>query len=443
MKIMSTFQPIRQRGLATLAVTLILVFIATIAVLYASRNAFIFQKSSSNQYQYLKSFEAAEAGANELAAQVEADLALLSDSNTSNDGSTIILQKSTAASGSGSCFSNLGQQPYEFKAPYAASGNTKLFAADRYFTQRVALLDSTGLSDPNLAYRARASIEGSKVNIYSEGCADESVATPTSNSPACADGSQPKALIRRSAQLTGGITYGGSALTTKDYFDMRGSITVDKPNPAAPAPACAVLVGDSYTFGGTQSLSAGSLEQNTGLNALSEADFFSKIFGGETKASLKAKADAGATASPPTAIVVTDGSCPSSVASTVKLVWYEGNLSSNCTIGGGKTVIVNGNITASVTVTGFLYGQNVLLNGAAQVIGAAAFGGYVDAAALGTLLPTYIGTNVTNGKTDGDNPSLSTTHAAQGALHVTYDPSAIHPPTDITANSATGSWIDF
>lgn len=55
-------QPLRQRGAAALTVTLLLLFVLTLVVGFASRNLLFEQRSSANQARSTQAFEAAEAG---------------------------------------------------------------------------------------------------------------------------------------------------------------------------------------------------------------------------------------------------------------------------------------------------------------------------------------------------------------------------------------------
>lgn len=69
----------RQRGAAALVITLVLFFVMLIAAAYVNRNLVFEQRSSANQYRATQAFEAAEAGLEWAAAQLNSDQRIGSD----------------------------------------------------------------------------------------------------------------------------------------------------------------------------------------------------------------------------------------------------------------------------------------------------------------------------------------------------------------------------
>ncbi|AOX99659.1 pilus assembly PilX N-terminal domain-containing protein [Jeongeupia sp. USM3] len=418
---MADYRMHRQAGLATLAVTLILVFIATTAALYANKNAFVFQKSSANHYQHLKAFEAAEAGANELAARLQADVALLTDNVPGNDGNTVLLQKA-ASSGGARCANGAIDSAYIFKSSYSnyvagvsPASDRYRFAAGRYFSNALPLLTASAGVNPGLAYRAQAFLDGGTVSIVSEGCADDATATPSITAPACANDG-PKAQVRTQIKLPAMINTGNNALINKGYMDIFGAVHV-APDAGAPTPNCDVVTGGTLTHTGSAGYQQTSVPEIAGL---SSDNFFKMIFGAD-KAAVKANAS----------VVTPTTGCPAIAAGT-SVLWIEGNwtLTSGCTLSTGNplVVIVNGNLTQNggeLQVTGFLYAQNVNRNTQITVNGAAAFDGNMDG-----LIP--------NGPADGN-----ATHAAYGSTAIYYNPDKFKVAPLTQGSGVAGSWVDF
>lgn len=440
----------KQQGIAALSVTLLLVFIATVAALYANRNSFILQKTSVNYYQQAKALEAAEAGANEFVNRIIQDMDILSDADPTNDNTTVILTNTLPTGGT--CAGQLGAVPYAFRAAYVDSSNPLVFANGRYFSNRVDWISTPAGTTADQAYRVRASLQNGRIDMISEGCADDAVANPSITAPSCSNSDQPKATVRRSIAVTGGVTIGGSALLVKTYMDARGSITIDKPDPSKPDPQCAILSGESYSFGGVQQFWGVPTAQLNSLATMSENDFFKSVFGGTSIEDMRVEAqcDNCGTGGADTSLYITDGSCPASIPSSVKLIWYEGDITVACNFaakapGQNLNVIVNGNVkqNANITMDGLFYAKNVYQNGQVKVQGQAAIAGHWDIAAPGTTLTNYIGQPVVNGKTDATNPALSTTHSGLGSVHVTFDRSKITPPKDPSTTVSSSSWIDF
>ncbi|MBM5575156.1 pilus assembly PilX N-terminal domain-containing protein [Deefgea sp. CFH1-16] len=81
----------KQNGVVALTTTIIILFIATLGVLYANKASFLFQKKSNNNYQYDMALQAAEYGITEIMPILANDMALLKANP--DDSSTVFLEK--------------------------------------------------------------------------------------------------------------------------------------------------------------------------------------------------------------------------------------------------------------------------------------------------------------------------------------------------------------
>ncbi|MBM5570293.1 MULTISPECIES: pilus assembly PilX family protein [Deefgea] len=422
---------IKQNGIATLAVTLILVLIATVATLYANRQAFIFQKTSANYYANNKAFEAAEAGANEFAARIQSDLNIISTGGT---GTEIITP--TVATGATACRDNFFNA-YSFVSDFADSTSPNQFASDRYFSKR---LKENGAPDSlGLGFRVRAVMNGLSMTITSTGCADDSTATPSNTAPACVTAGQPTATVSVVLPLKGRFNPNKAGFSVKGYADSRGSITSNNSNPPTTG-FCPIVSGDSFTRNGATD---GTITPYSDIAALTQDQYFEMYFG-SPKSEVKAAATAAGT-------VFNSSGCPT-VTGNPLTVWIEGDFNpGSCTIS-AKNVIVNGNIignSLNLQVNGLLYANNLYSkSGTISVLGALAIAGDLDAAALGQTFSNFDGTqpNAVNGKTDATNGALFSTHSMNGSTHVVYDPTKLGnpiPPGGSASQFKAGLWRDF
>ncbi|MCB5195934.1 PilX N-terminal domain-containing pilus assembly protein [Deefgea salmonis] len=421
----------KQTGIATLAVTIILILIASIATLYANRQAFVFQKTSANYYANSKAFEAAEAGANEFAARV------LSDLNKISTGTgTVELIQQTTASGPGACLTNFFNA-YKFTAPYADTANPNQFANDRFFSKRINTL---GVADAlGLGYQVTARMSGLNMTITSTGCADDSTTSPSNTAPACTTAGQPRATVTVTLPLKGVFNPSKSAFSIKGYADAFGAIST-LPASGQPAAACPIMSGDSFTHAGSVDA---TITPFASIAALTPDQYFESFFGAP-KSTIKAAATAAGTAYP-------GGSCPIVPSPPPLTIWIDGdlNLTGACTLK-ANNIIVNGNINAGahpLNATGLLYGNNFYTKAAQVIYGAVALAGNLDVAALNQPLANSSGVISNNGKQDGVMATgLGPTHAAFGTISVYYDPSKLKdpsPPGGTGSQFKAGLWHDF
>ncbi|WP_148715143.1 pilus assembly PilX family protein [Chitinolyticbacter meiyuanensis] len=410
----------RQNGAAALFVTLILVAIATIATMYANRSAYLFQKSSVNQYQYNMALGAAEAGMNAFIAQLEADLQQI---ETSTTPATTLIQSSSGGSSS-SCAPGSASSSFAFKNSYAAT-NDQVFDSDKYYTGLYSLV-GTAISgvNPGLGYRVQARFDGGVLSVISEGCAGN---TETGNN--ICSGDVARAKVRRQLKVTGGFAIGDTAITVGNYADAWGAAHITA-NAGRPLPSCSVLYGDSYAYGGSQNYQcktgACPPEKNTALST----NLFSSLFNGQTKQQIKQVAGSN----------VFTG-CPPATSYSNKVVWIEGDLSSSCAISGTDMVIViNGAIRGQLQTTGssFVYTNNVYGTGSFDITGSIAIEDSWDVAPLGQII-----SGSANGKMDSNDPFKAPTHAFSGTQKITYE--KVGPPDSLKKkiNSDSKSWVDF
>lgn len=422
---------IKQNGIATLAVTLILVLIATVATLYANRQAFVFQKTSANYYANSKAFEAAEAGANEFAARV------LSDLNKISTGTgTVELIQAYVATGANACHDNFFNA-YSFTPAFADSTVPQNFASNRFFSNRIS---GNGAPDAlGLGYRVTATMSGLNMVITSTGCADDNTTAPTNSAPACVTAGQPTAKVTMTLPLKGRFNPNKAGFSVKGYADSRGSITSNDSNPATPG-WCAIVSGDSFTRNGATD---GAITPFSDIKNLTQDQYFEMYFG-SPKSVIKAAATAAGT-------VYNTGTCPT-ITGNPLTVWIEGDFNpGSCNIS-AKNVIVNGNIignSLNLQVQGLLYANNLYSkSGNISVLGALAIAGDLDAAPLGQTFANNNGTqpNAVNGKADAAIGDLFFTHSMNGSTHVTYDPTKLgdpNPPGGIASQFKAGLWHDF
>lgn len=421
----------KQNGIATLVVTIILVLIATVATLYANRQAFIFQKTSANYYANSKAFEAAEAGANEFAARVLSDLNKISTAT-----GTVEIIKVAVATGTTACHDNFFNA-YSFHSDFADTTTPQNFATDRYFSNRIS---GNGAPDAlGLGYRVTAKMSGLNMVITSTGCADDSTTAPTNSAPACVTAGQPTATVTVTLPLKGRFNPNNAGFSIKGYADARGSLTSNDSNPATPG-WCAIVSGDSFTRDG---VTDGTITPYSDIKNLTPDQYFEMYFG-SPKSVIKAAAAAAGT-------VFNTGACPT-VTGNPLTVWIEGDFNPGACNISAKNVIVNGNITGStlnLKVQGLLYANNLYSqSGTISVLGAFALAGDLDAAPLGQVFSNFDNTqpNAVNSKTDALLSDRATTHSLNGSTHVTYDPTKLgdpNPPSGIASQFKAGSWHDF
>ncbi|UXY14225.1 pilus assembly PilX N-terminal domain-containing protein [Chitiniphilus purpureus] len=409
----------RQRGAAALFVTLMLVAIATIATLYANRSAYLFQRSSVNQYQYNLALGAAEAGMNAFIAQVEADFQNI------NTTSTTIIEKDTGAGGATSCLPGSGASNVKFRNAYATANNQR-FDGTKYFTGTYDLVSSPASGvNPALAYRVQGRLDGGVMSIISEGCMGN-----TGSGHNTCSGEVPRAKVRRQVKISGGISLGDTAVTIGNYGDTWQSIHVTATT-AAKYPTCAVMYANSFEDYGSTSYQckAGTCDPEDPEPSLA-SNLFTKIFG-KSKSEIKTAAGAN----------VYTG-CPPTGTYTSKIIWLEGDVTGTCTINATNSfIVINGAlkpVNFNVVGSGFVYANNVYGEGTIDIMGSIAVESTWDVAPEGQV----IGSNA-NTRFDAANGSLAPTHAYKGSTKVTYekvDGSGILPPE---LNSASKSWADF
>ncbi|STQ90521.1 pilus assembly PilX family protein [Iodobacter fluviatilis] len=436
--------PIYQQGIAALAVTLILTLIATIFVLSANKNSYIFQKASVNHYQQTQAFEAAEAGAQATLLQMRRDIEAI-NANPNYDG--IILKKIQSAPPPAPGTNNCGwdtvivnSDSYDYSEQFKK--NNYLFSK-----KTVSLFQKIGSLEINADNTAwRSSVDLKNGIVSSEGCADES----SDQSPFCADArsDQTAAVVRRGFDIPRKAEFNPKkiALTIKGYVDMSGSMTLD-PNSGQPKPLCNVSSGGEFGYWGAP-LSPDSTH-NTPLSALSNAQLFSAVFG-MSPAEFKQQA---------TQINPTDSSgIVSSCPAATGLIWINGDFipPKNCAIGSSyprfapAIVVVGGTGSNALTAGGTggnMVSDSLLINGMLftnhfsgniQVLGAMAVNGNIEGALNGIF-----------DNTPGDcvyglcaqKPGTGST----GSINVAYDERMFigaNAGGNLSGNKL-GSWHDF
>ncbi|MEN9657004.1 MAG: hypothetical protein RL571_469 [Pseudomonadota bacterium] len=432
-----------EKGVAALAVTLILTLIATLFVLSTNKNSYLFQKTSVNHYQQTQAFEAAEAGAQATLLQMRKDLEAI-NANPNYDG--VILKKSKsnlAVPSANNCgwddVSNNGDS-YEYSEQFKISNQVFSNKTISLFQK----LDNQTINADNTAWRSTVDLANGIVS--SEGCVD--VSTP--RGPFCADiaNDQTAAVVRRGFDLPHTARFNPKkiALTVKGHVDMSGSISLD-PNSGQPKPACNVSTGGDFDYWGAP-LSPDSIN-NTPLAKLSHLALFNAFFG-MSPADFKAQASL---YHPPLGSdTVTE--CPKATG----LIWINGNFTppAGCEIGSSyprfapAIVIVGGNaanaltangpggntISNSTLINGMLYTHH--FNGSLHVLGAMVVNGDIDGVK-----------NEVFDSRSGDCLYGACAHkpgsGSQGSINVAYDERMF-----IGANSGgnlsgnkLGSWHDF
>ncbi|WP_293935880.1 pilus assembly PilX N-terminal domain-containing protein [Iodobacter sp.] len=432
-----------EKGIAALAVTLILTLIATIFVLSTNKNSYLFQKTSVNHYQQTQAFEAAEAGAQATLLQMRKDIEAI-NSNSNYDG--LILKKSTstiAAPNAKNCgwddISNNGDS-YEHSEQFKR--NNQVFSNKT--TSLFQKLDAQSINTDSTAWRSTVDLANGIVS--SEGCVD----VKSTKGPFCADiaDDQTAAVVRRGFDLPRTAIFNPKkiALTVKGHIDMSGSMSLD-PNSGQPKPACNVSTGGDFAYWGAP-LTPDSTN-NTPLAKLSHLQLFNALFG-MSPADFKAQASQ---YNPPLGSdTVTE--CPKAAG----LIWINGNFTppSNCEIGSSyphfapAIVVVGGSAANALTANGpggNTVSDSTLINGmlftnhlygSLQILGAMAVNGDIE--------------GVKNGVFDsrsGDCLYGACAHnpgsGSLGSINVAYDERMF-----IGANSGgnlsgnkLGSWHDF
>nr|WP_314899498.1 pilus assembly PilX N-terminal domain-containing protein [uncultured Deefgea sp.] len=480
--------PNQQKGVAALFVTIMILLIATLGSLYASRNSYIAQKNATSLYQYDAALQAAEAGIVDLVPIIKNDLKILS----TGVGTTTLLDKAPAVAAT-SC----NPDP-------SAGGSYTL--KKTFLAKNITLINSTraGNNEPGLAYRIGLNITGSTLTATSVGCTSNSVTGTGSN--VCSNSGTSKALVRNRIELGGSVTPPASALATRGHIDSKVSLVIQYPN--AIKAMCGVLYGDggssspqcdptnalynpandpdnkfclNFTKPKCASNACGEgmyipdagtgtnfTKKDTTLFTMTADDFFKANMGNRSREEMKSIAKSSGS------FVDASGGCTQIAAAIVAaktsatpLLWIEGDLTcaTTATFPRDTSVIVNGNITSALNINNaFIYVKNVFQLGSINVTdGSVVVEDVWDALPLGDIVNIPLEPNLTVPNTDplwntynyrnsrndalwGKPPdtyeNMKTKMSANGALNITYK--AIKPELPPSAeNGASGKWIDY
>ncbi|WP_348944494.1 hypothetical protein ABHF33_13835 [Chitinibacter sp. FCG-7] len=481
----------KQKGVAALTVTTIILFIATIAIMYSNKASFVFQKNSSNNYQYDMALQAAEYGITDIMPILNNDLALLNDADTSNDGSTVFLEKNPVIAAGASCKADpSSSSPYSIKQSHQA--------------KNIPLISSITNVAPGLAYNVLLQATGGKITAISTGCAGNTKAD--NDTGICAEDGNSNAIVRRVVDLGASLTPAKSAISARGYIDIDTTLTVDLNAGETAKANCGILFGtggkdktdspnncDATTSGKwnpendpqfclstTQTNSNANnngflqirptdsnktTEFDSSLASTSADDFFASYFAGKTKSEIKAEAAQNG-------MVISPARCPTAAEVTTirnaatKILWLEGDLSlaTACVSlydSTGSTpiaMVINGNLTGPnplsmqqfSAMNTFLYVKNVFLSTPVKITnGSIAIEENWDIDALGVIIKDAgnnpVGSNA-GANTMKDalsmNPQDSWNKTARGAIHIQYKPISVQISKP-SSDKKPDNWIDY
>ncbi len=300
-----------QRGAASLAVTLLLLFSVTLAVFFANRSLIFEQKTSANQLRATVAFEAAEAGLEWAIAQINDPPVLQAAPScapaTSNFSTSVSFRERYIVPTAGTNATPNGSfvPPADSRAACSIAANGALTCA----CPNPGTAPVLGAADrPRFMVEFRAAAgDPLAVEIVSRGC--------TSSDPFCSDAGTARAdaisVSRVSLKLV--PTFGNApaaALTTGSATVTSGNLSVV--NTDIPSNGITINAGTTVNQGGGTNVatipgtppSASILDNDYSLSALTSADatgdlFFQSFFG---KSIAAYKAD-------PRTVVVTAANC--------------------------------------------------------------------------------------------------------------------------------------
>lgn len=375
----------KQRGAATLVVTLVLMFAMTLAAYFLNRNMALEQRLAANQVQAAQAFEAAEAGLEWATAQLNNPQKLGADCQASNAASA----KGFRASRVGFDASTGMYTPRSWnqaavvmplqavcvRNPAQASGWDCSCPTSGHPNVVTAAANANGAAPAFVVTLMPTALPG-QLRVVAQGCA--------SHAGACKPGSNSKtettAQVQQLVALIGGLASAPSAaLTVLGNVNTTASLGLHTSSRAAVQASGAVTAVNArigVAAGGVASLAI--IDHDPALRGLNEDRLFSRLMGMDaamwSQQSMVRK-------------VVCSGSCNAALSDAVAstddpvLLWVEGdlNLTGPLVLGSAAQpvlLIVNGLATLSggVQIHGLLHAARVEWNtdgtGAGRVTGA-------------------------------------------------------------------------
>jgi Tfp pilus assembly protein PilX len=378
----------KQRGAATLVVTLVLMFAMTLAAYFLNRNMALEQRLAANQVQAAQAFEAAEAGLEWATAQLNNPQKLGADCQASNTTSAQSFRASrvTFDASTGLHMPRTWNQaavvmPLQavcVRNPAQANGWDCSCPSSGHPSVTVAA--NTSNAAPSFVVTLMPTALPSQLRVVAQGC--------TSHAGACKPGSSPKAettaQVQQLVALVGGLASPPSAALT-----VLGNVNTNAALGLHTSTRAAVQAGGAVTTpnarigvapGGLASLA--NLDHDPSLRSLNETRFFSRLLGMDAATwshqSMVRKVVCGADANAHCNAAVIDAGAR---ADGPVLLWVEGdlNLTGPLVLGSAAQpvlLIVNGSATLNggVQIHGLLHAARVQWNadgtGAGRVTGA-------------------------------------------------------------------------
>ncbi|QLI80187.1 hypothetical protein HZU75_00775 [Chitinibacter fontanus] len=428
----------KQRGVATLLVSIMILFILGIMTLYTNRSVIIEQRSATNEYKQAQALEAAQSGMAKFMAQLSsADSTINWQKFFTQSGSNITLKSSyenqAALNTHGYINSNGSAYTHDISTANAALPNTLLDAP------KDAANNSTAIVQAYAVYLASTTTPN-RFLIVSRGCADTTDCTYAA------------------AYVTSEFTIGS---TPTCALDINGNATV-KNNSSIhallrndPRFDCGISVGSITASGGSLSQVTGcqnDCQNNPGdrltpnystTGSSSKQDHFNKYFPGKTMAQLLSERTTQAAASPKTACVITPSGGAEATAADLL----------NCKALGLNRIFVNGNLNLGTDnrIDNFGYNMNangitgveIVINGDFKMNTAANIWGFLYVG--GNTLTDPDGTpfsgslRVDGSAAFGGSVTVNSSFAVYTQTGYTRDPNG----GGVKANLALGTWRDF
>ena len=379
----------RQRGAATLVVTLVLMFAMILAAYFLNRNMALEQRLAANQVQAAQAFEAAEAGLEWATAQLNNPQKLGANCQASNTTSAQSFRASRVGFDTSTgmhtprtwnqaaavmplqavCVRNVAQDTgWDCSCPASGHPSVTTTAAN---TSNAASAFVVSLMPTALPGQLR---------VVAQGCTSHAgVCKPGSNSKA-----ETTAQVQQIVALVGGLASAPSAaLTVLGNVNTTAALGLHTFTRAAVHAGGAVTASNariSLAAGGVASLAI--VDQDPALRILNEARFFTRLFGMDAATwssqntvrmvVCSSAATANCNAALSDAVTSTDGPV---------LLWVEGDLSLSGPLVLGSAaqpvlLIVNGSasLDGGVQIHGLLHASRLEWNdngtGAGRVLGA-------------------------------------------------------------------------
>ncbi|WP_047392211.1 PilX N-terminal domain-containing pilus assembly protein [Chitinibacter sp. ZOR0017] len=428
----------KQRGVATLLVSIFILLILGVLTLYTNRSVIIEQRSASNEYKQAQALEAAQAGLARFMAQLSGtDPTTNWQAYFSQSGSTLTLNSSFDNQSRLNAHNYINSDAAAYK--HDTSNAVSVSNVD---TTLVAPKDNTGASTSTTqAYKIYLSSTATpnRFILVSRGCADTTdcgyaaafVTTEftVAAQPACAldingaatvnNGSSIHALLMNDTRFNCGVSVGSITGVGGGLGQVTGCQTNCQNNPGD-------RLTPNYSTTGTAS----------------KQEHFEKYFPGKTMSQLLNERTTQAAASPKTACVITPPSGSSASAADLQ----------NCLSQGQNRIFVNGNLdTGTTAIANFGYGENkngitgveVVVNGDFTMNSSVGIWGFLYVG--GNTLTDPVGSKPAGSLRVDGTAAFGGNVSVNASLGVYVQPGYARNPNggSVQANLALGSWRDF